>query len=153
MCFNATWIYAPEEDLARWCLLGTSWLCARGWRWVEVSGRGPSRLRVRCRVCSANSVWISARSRPDTHRPFSPKTSSPGRRPGNTDEYEFFRKEGAKSHTDQTCDAIIGGFRIICAILKQAGTFVECQLIRKHFADKYPAVFLAVNVSCYCETW
>lgn len=92
---NATWIYAPEEDLALWCLLRTSWLCLRGRvRWLEdrVNGRGPSRLRLRCRVCSANSVWISARSRPATQRPFSTRISSPGRRPG--DKYGLEKSHG-----------------------------------------------------------
>lgn len=81
-------IQAPEEDLARWCLLRTSWWRLRGGaRWLEAAAGGPSRLRLRCTVCSANSVWISVRSRPDTHRPFSTRISSPGRRPGDTDEY------------------------------------------------------------------
>ncbi len=36
--------------------------------------------------------------------------------------------------------------------LNRVGTFIECQSIRKHFADKNPAVSLAVYVSCYCKT-
>lgn len=44
----------------------------------------PSRLTLRCRVCSANRVWIKESSRLDTQRPFSTKISSPGSRPEST---------------------------------------------------------------------
>lgn len=50
-------------------------------------------------------------------------------------------------------DGVIGDFNRICVIFKEAGTFIESQSIRKHLADKDPAVFLAVCVSSYCKTW
>lgn len=87
--------------MARWCLLRTSWSCLRGGaRWSEatVGGSGPARLRLRCRVCSAKSVWISARSRPDTHWPFSTRISSPGSRPGNTGQARFRKEVGKVTH-------------------------------------------------------
>lgn len=98
-------------------------------------GRGPSLLRVRCRVCSANSVWIRVRSRPETLRPFSTKISSPGRRPGRTKVR--FRGSGVN----------IGGV----ALFQRADTFIKSQTVWKNFVDKDPAVFLAVYVSCYRE--
>lgn len=137
--------------MARWCLLRTSWLrLGGGARWFNatVGGRGPSRLRFMWRVCSANSVWMFDRSRVHTHRPFSTRISSPGRKPGNTHAHA-----SEKPHGSHMILIIIDDFRVICAIFKEAGTFVESQSIRKHFTDKDPAVFLAVYVSSYCKTW
>lgn len=62
----------------------------------------------------------------------------------------MFQKRGG---ADPIRGAVTGGFRIICVILKQVGTFTERQSIRKHFAHKNPAVSLAVYVSCYCKPW
>lgn len=81
-------LQSPDDDLARWCLPPPSLRCCLRWGpggWEDAAGgRGPSLLSVNRRVCSANSVWIRVRSRPETLRPFSTKISSPGRRPVGT---------------------------------------------------------------------
>ena len=129
-------VYSPEEDLARWCLLPASRCSLRGGAgcWEAAAGaRAPSLRRVSCRVCSANSVWIRVRSRPETLRPFSTKISSPGRRPVRT--AASFRGSGGNT----------GGE----GVFQRVDTFVKSQAIWKNFVDKNPAVFLAVYVSRY----
>ena len=78
---------SPVVDLALWWVSRRS--CSR-WDWLArgVGGserrgeaRGPSRLRISWRVCSANKVWIRARSRLDTAWPFRTRISSPGHSP------------------------------------------------------------------------
>lgn len=128
--------------MARWCLLRTSgWFVRGGVRCSEAMGGGwnPSRLMVRCRLCSANSVWIRARSRPETHWPFRTKISSPGRRPVNDKLSDKKQLKQQKPH--------------LSFPYSQIKTFIEGQSIRKHFTDKNPAVFLAINMSGYCKTW
>lgn len=119
-----------------------------GWRprfeaWVRpASGSGAAFVRQTASgSASGPGSTHSGRSAPGSHR----LDADLG-----TQRRVCFRKEATQiTHVMLS----IGGFRVICAIRKQAGTFVECQVIRKHFADKNPAVFLAVDVSRYCKTW
>lgn len=136
------WLHTPDEDLALWCLLWTSWSWTQEALLVPAPGcMDPSRLTLRCRVCSANRVWINESSRLDTQRPFSTRISSPGSRPESRGRAVLGRKKNV-----DLC--VLKLFRV-----QRWGTFTEGQSVWQHFTDQNPAVPIAIYVPCHSKTY